>query len=302
MRFKGLDLNLLLALDVLLEERSVTRAAGRLNLSQPAMSAALSRLRDFFGDALLVPQGRRMIATPEALALQPELKAVLGSVEELIARSTKFDPATSDRMFRICASDYLVTVLFPRLLPELQRVAPAVRLDIVPPSQEAQTALERGEIDLLLTPEEHCVPGHPAEVLFAEQHVVAGWDENPLLAAALTADQFFAAGHVAVRVGQINRASFAETHLESLGRSRRIELTVASFTNVPDLLVGTHRLAVMHRLLARVVAQRLPIAWQDLPFPFPAMRQMIQRNRTMRDDAGLAWLVRQLQAAVDRMG
>lgn len=298
MRFKGLDLNLLLALDVLLEERSVTRAAGRLNLSQPAMSAALSRLRDFFGDALLVPQGRRMIATPEALALQPELKAVLGSVEELIARSTKFDPATSDRMFRICASDYLVTVLFPRLLPELQRVAPAVRLDIVPPSQEAQTALERGEIDLLLTPEEHCVPGHPAELLFAEQHVVAGWDENPLLAAALTADQFFAAGHVAVRVGQINRASFAETHLESMGRSRRIELTVASFTNVPDLLVGTHRLAVMHRLLARVVAQRLPIAWQDMPFPFPAMRQMIQRNRTMRDDAGLAWLVRQLQVAV----
>lgn len=298
MRFKGLDLNLLLALDVLLEERSVTRAAGRLNLSQPAVSAALSRLRDFFGDALLVPQGRRMIPTPEALALQPELKAVLGSVEELIARSTKFDPATSDRMFRICASDYLVTVLFPRLLPELQRVAPAVRLDIVPPSQEAQTALERGEIDLLLTPEEHCVPGHPAELLFAEQHVVAGWDANPLLAAALTADQFFAAGHVAVRVGQINRASFAETQLESMGRSRRIELTVASFTNVPDLLVGTHRLAVMHRLLARVVAQRLPIAWQDMPFPFPAMRQMIQRNRTMRDDAGLAWLVRQLQAAV----
>ncbi|HTN60812.1 MAG TPA: LysR family transcriptional regulator, partial [Devosia sp.] len=292
----------LLALDVLLEERSVTRAAGRLNLSQPAMSAALSRLRDFFGDALLVPQGRRMIPTSEALALHPDLKAVLGNIEELIARSTKFDPATSDRTFRICASDYLVTVLFPRLVPELQHLAPAVRLDIVPPSQEAQIALERGEIDLLLTPEEHCVPGHPAELLFVEKHVVAGWDANPLLATALPADRFFEAGHVAVRVGQIYRASFAETHLESMGRSRRIELTVSSFTNVPHLLVGTHRLAVMHRLLAQAVAQGMPITWQDLPFPFPVMRQMIQRNRTTREDVGLAWLVRQLRTAVDQIG
>ena len=297
MRFKGLDLNLLVALDALIEERSVSRAAQRLNLSQPALSASLARLRDFFGDPLLVSQGRRMIPTAEARAIQLELKPILGNIEELIARSTMFDPATSDRVFRISASDYLVAVLFPRLMPALEWEAPHIGLDLVAPSQDAQTALERGELDLLLTPEEHCVPGHPAELLFEERHVVAGWNENPLLAKPMSQAEFFSAGHVAVRVGQVNRASFAETHLDGLAGPRRVEIVAASFTTVPDLLTGTHRLAVMHERLARLTAQRLPIAWQDLPFPFPAMREMVQYNRTRGEDAGLRWLIGRLECA-----
>lgn len=298
MRFKGLDLNLLLALDVLVEERSVSRAAGRLNLSQPAMSAALARLRAYFGDPLLVAQGRQMIPTAEALTIRRELKPILAGVEELVARSTAFDPATSDRIFRVCVSDYLVAALFPRLMSILEREAPNIGLDLVPPSQAAQTALERGEIDLLLTPEEHCVAGHPATVLFEERHVVAGWKDNPLLAKPMTREDFFAAGHIAVRIGQVNRASFAESHLERLPHKRRIEITAASFTTVPDLLIGTQRLAVMHERLAQLMAARLPIAWQPLPFDFPTMREMIQFNRARRDDAGLAWLADQLRAAV----
>jgi len=298
MRFNGLDLNLLHALDVLLEERSVSRAAERLNLSQPAVSAALARLRDYFGDPLLVPQGRRMIPSAEALAMQGELKQVLGAVSELVVRSTAFDPATSQRIFRVCVSDYLVAVLFAPLVPELGRIAPSVGFDLIPPSEEARTALDHGELDLLLTPEEHCVPGHPTELLFEERHVVAGWKDNPLLASPLTEQAFFSAGHIAVRVGQVNRASFAESQLDLLPRKRRIEITAASFTTVPDLLVGTHRLAVMHERLAKVMAERVPIAWQDLPFEFPVMREMIQFNRTRAQDRGLAWLVDQLLAAV----
>src|SRR5690606_24742718 len=129
--------------------------------------------------------------------------------------------------------------------------------------------LDRGELDLLLTPEEHCIAGHPTELLFAEQHVVVGWAGNPLMRARLTTAAFLEAGHIAVRVGQGNRASFAESHLASLTGARRIEITASSFTSVPDLLVGTRRLAVMHRLMAQVMASRLEIAWQELPFPFP---------------------------------
>jgi DNA-binding transcriptional LysR family regulator len=301
MRFKGLDLNLLVALDALIEERSVSRAAQRLNLSQPALSASLARLREFFGDPLLVSQGRRMIPTAEARSIQLELKPILASVEEMIARSTAFDPVTSDRVFRISASDYLVAILFPRLIPRLYREAPKIGLDLVPPSQQAQTALERGELDLLLTPDEHCVPGHPTELLFEERHVVAGWSANPLLGGPLTEDEFFAAGHVAVRVGQVNRASFAESHLDPLPRKRRIEITAASFATVPDLLVGTGRLAVMHERLARLMAQRLPIAWQELPLDFPAMREMIQFNRTRGEDAGLRWLIERIGQAASGM-
>src|SRR3569623_714038 len=137
MRFNGLALNLLVALAVLLEERSVSRAAERLHLSQPAVSAALARLRAYFGDPLLVPQGRRMVPSAEALAMRRELEAILDSVSNLVVRSAGFDPTTSRRTFRICASDYLLAVLFPKLLPELARLAPAVGLDLLPPSEDA---------------------------------------------------------------------------------------------------------------------------------------------------------------------
>lgn len=297
MRFKGLDLNLLVALDALLEERNVTRAAERLNLSQPALSAALARLRDFFGDPLLVAQGRKMIPTAEALVIGAELGNILGRVNELVARSTSFDPVTSRRIFRICASDYLVAVLFRRLVARLEQLAPALGLDLLPPSEEARTALDRGELDLLVTPEEHCVPDHPTALLFEERHVVVGWSGNALMEMPITEDAFFEAGHVAVRVGQVNRASFAESHLGSLARRRRIEITAASFTTVPDLLVGTNRLAVMHERLARLMAERMPVAWQDLPFAFPRMKEMLQFNRARRDDAGLGWLIGQLREA-----
>jgi LysR family transcriptional regulator, nod-box dependent transcriptional activator len=297
MRFKGLDLNLLFALDVLVEEGSVSRAAERLNVSQPAMSASLARLRQFFGNPLLVAQGRRMIPTAEAIALQRELKPLLGRLDELIATSTAFDPARSDRIFRICASDYLVAVLFNRLVIRLQDVAPSIRLDIVAPSHQAQSDLDRGEIDLLLTPQEHCVEGHPTELLLTERHVVVGWSGNPSVQQPLTVDAFIEAEHVAVRVGQGNRASFAENQLASMAPGRRIQITASSFTSVPDLLVGTRRLAVMHRLLARVMASRLDIAWQEMPFPFPDMQQMVQINRARRDDPGLRWLVSQMHAA-----
>ncbi len=299
MRFKGLDLNLLLALDVLLEERSVSRAAQRLNISQPALSASLARLREYFGDPLLVPQGRRMIPTSDALAMQEEIRHILDRVDLVIARSTSFDPANSRRSFRICASDYLTVVLFPQFIPAIAREAPLIGIDLIPPSTEAQTALERGELDLLLTPEEHCVAGHPAELLFEERHVVAGWKDSPLFASEITEKGFLAAGHIAVRIGGANRASFAETHLGDRSQARRIEIIASSFTSVPDLLVGTNRLAVMHERLARVMAQRLPIAWQELPFTFPPMREMIQFNRARKEDAGLAWLIGQLHRAAD---
>ncbi|WAT18609.1 LysR family transcriptional regulator [Aurantiacibacter sp. MUD11] len=299
MRFKGLDLNLLQALDMLVEERSVTRAASRLNLSQPAMSAALARLRAYFDDPLLVPRGRQMIPTAEALALREEIAPILASIDGLIIRSTRFDPATSRRSFRICASDYLVAVLFPRIVSALQARAPYLSFDLLPPSEQAQVGLERGEVDILLTPEDHCVAGHPTRLLFEEDHVVVGWTGNPLMRGAISTADFVEAGHIAVRIGQVNRASFAESQLEQAGIDRRIEMTVASFTSVPDLLVGTNRLAIMHRRLAELMAARLPLEWQELPFRFPKMRQMIQINSARQEDAGIAWLVEQIVSAAE---
>lgn len=297
MRFKGLDLNLLAALAVLLEERSVSRTAGRLHLSQPAVSAALARLRAYFGEPLLVMQGRQMIPTAHALALQPRLEGVLAQIDEMIAGAEQFDPASSTRTFRICLSDYLTAVLAPALVSRLREQAPGIALDLVLPSEDSRRALDQGLLDLLLTPEDHCVPGHPTALLFEEQHVVAGWQGNPLLATPISEDDFFEASHIAVKLGGASPASFAETRFDAMPRKRRVEITAASFTMVPPLLAGTGRLAVMHERLAHTLAHNYPILWQPLPFPFPAMREMVQHNRTRGDDPGLQWLIGELMAS-----
>lgn len=297
MRFKGFDLNLLMALDVLIEERSVSRSAERLHLSQPAMSAALRRLRDYFNDPILAAHGKKMIPTPHALHLRTMVRDLLTGVEEMVAASTRFEAARSRRHFKIGASDYISTVLFTTLVPELQRVAPGITLELVQPSDVMLPLLEQGELDLIITPEEHIAPDHPSELLFEERHVVAGWRDNPVFATPMTEAAFLAAGHVAVEIGRLRPTSFAETLLREQGRERVIEVLVSSFAVAPEMLMNTSRLAVMHERLARAYAGRIPLAYVDMPFDFPLMREMIQYHRTRAEDAGLRWLIGQIEQA-----
>ena len=199
MRLKGLDLNLLVALDILLDERSVSRAAERLHVSQPAASAALGRLRDYFKDELLVLHGKRMIPTSYAGSLRPEVKRILADIDGMILMSAEFDPQRSERVFRFMASDYITTVLLIPLASELERLAPGVRLDARLPDDAIQLEFERGEVDAMLVPEEFTLRQHPSEMLFEEPHVVVGWKENPIFAGPLGEDEFFEAAHVGVR-------------------------------------------------------------------------------------------------------
>src|SRR4051812_40500511 len=144
MRFKGLDLNLLVALDALVETRSVSAAARRLHLSQPAMSAALSRLRDYFRDELLVVSGKRMYPTAFAEGLAPQLKECLQGLDALVSSPNLFDPATAQRTFIIVASDYLTTAVLVPLVARLAERAPGVRLEIVLPDEASVAQLAEG--------------------------------------------------------------------------------------------------------------------------------------------------------------
>jgi DNA-binding transcriptional LysR family regulator len=297
MNFRGLDLNLLVALEALLEERSVSRAAVRLNLSQPAMSAALARLRSYFGDDILLPHGKRMHASAFAEGLLPQVRECLQRLESLIATSPAFDPAQSQRTFRIVASDYITAAVLVPMVARLAVSAPQLRLEINATTEQAARLLDEGKVDLLVTPDLYCSPGHPTELLFEEQHVVVGWTRNPLLRRKLSEAEFLAAGHVAVRIGALRALSYADTQLELQGRKRRVEITVESFTIVPWLLRGTQRLALMHERLARIMAREFPIAVAPMPFRFPVMREMLQYHRARGADEGLAWLRRQIAAA-----
>ena len=294
MRFKGLDLNLLVALDALLETRSVSAAAGRLNLSQPATSAALARLRDYFGDELLVASGRRMHPTAYAETLVPLLKDSLAGLDALISNPTLFDPATSHRTFRILGSDYVTAAALVPLIERLAAEAPGVRLEIASVQDDAIQQLDQGKVDLLLTPENHVHPDHPAHLLWEERQVIVGWNRNPVFERPLTEEAVFAAGHIGVLMGAIRTPSFADRELAIMGKARRIEVTTGSFLAVPWLLQGTNRLAFMHERLARSVVRLFPLNWAPCPFEFPVMREMVQHHRARIGDAGLAWLRRMM--------
>ncbi|GGB56614.1 LysR family transcriptional regulator [Blastomonas aquatica] len=295
MRFKGLDLNLLVAFSVLMETRSVSRAAEQLHLSQPAMSAALGRLRDYFGDDLLVLQGKRMFPTAYAETLVPMVQDTLRQVDALITTSTSFDPATSQRTFRLIASDYITAAVIAPLSRRLAQVAPTIRLETVLPSDGSADLIVQGSFDLLITPEDFINPSQPAELLFEERHVVVGWTGNPLFETELGDEDVMHASHVGVHMGNQRTRAFADSMMEQLGRSRRMDMMASSFTAVPWLVIETNRLALMHERLARRMASMFPLAIAPIPFAFPMMREMMQYNRARSNDEGLRWLRDQLR-------
>lgn len=301
MRFKGLDLNLLVALDVLLEERSVSRAAERLHLSQPAASAALARLREYFKDELLILHGKRMIPTSYADSLVPELRRALGQIDSIIAMSSEFDPARSERAFRLMASDYIASVLVGPAIQRLEEIAPGIQLDIRLPNEHVALEFERGEIDLVLTPEEFISPNHPAELLFEERYVVVGWSGNSVLDRPLSMETYRRSAHVAVTLGPNRQPTHAEKYLQTDEGRRPVEIFAPSFSVVPWLVIGTRRLTVMHERLARVFSQDLPLKYQPLPVEVPPMREMIQHHAARAHDTGIAWLRRLLHDTADTM-
>ncbi|KLE35928.1 LysR family transcriptional regulator [Aurantiacibacter luteus] len=292
MRLDSFDLNLLVAFDVLLQERNVTRAAERLSVTQSAMSASLKRLRESFQDDILTQHGKRMIPTPFAMAMHPDIAAKISELRSLIARKGRFDPQRSDRRFRIAASDYITTVLLTPLLQELETLAPSVSFEFTLPGPASQVRLANGELDLLLTPRGFAHPDHPLEAIFEEQHVVVACANGPLATSPLDPSTFARAGHVGVSIS--GRYTFAEEWLRAHGIERRIEVHVPSFVQAPFMVSGTSRLCVMHERLARFMAPRLALEVMPMPFPIPAMEEIMQFHATRQEDPGLSWLREQI--------
>jgi LysR family nod box-dependent transcriptional activator len=287
-RFKGLDLNLLVGLDALLSTHSVSRSAEIMSLSQPAMSAALGRLREYFQDEILVAHGKRMYPTAFAESLHPQVQECLRSLEILISTSMTFDPATSLRQFEIVASDYATAAIVAPLVVRLAQIAPGVRINITQPNAQSIRLLEQGKVDLCITPEEYLSAELPCDLLYEEEHVLVGWNENPLFHGPITEDDVFNAGHVGVAFdGRV--LTFADRQLDKMGKSRRVEVVAASFIVVPWLLRHTLRVAVMHRRLVMAIKDYLPIAYAPLPFKFPVLRQMMQYHQARARDDGLGY-------------
>ena len=300
-RLKNLDLNLLVALDVLLAERNVSRAAERVHITQSAMSNALARLRDYFGDDLLIKVGRRFALTPRADLLREPVRDILVRVESSVMARPVFDPAASERTFRIYVSDYSLTTLVPRFLSLVAPRASRARFDFRPQTDQPLRTLERGEADLLIIPAPFTGEGHPSEALYEEGFVCIADVRHPRIGKSLTRAAFQRERH-AVMQPPGNASSFETEALRKLGITRDVDVTTFSFTSLPYLVAGTERLATIHARSAQRVAEYLPLRILKLPFEIPAMRQSLQWHAYRSGDPAIVWLRQTMHAAARLLG
>lgn len=296
MRFQRLDLNLLVALDVLLAEKSVSLAADRLCLSQSATSSALGRLRDYFGDELLVVKGRTMVLTARAEELIEPVRTVLEQIRTTIAIAPEFDPVTSDRLVRIMASDYSTQVLLAGAFAALADEAPHMRFEVMPMGSTPVDSLERGQIDLLLTIDYAISSDHPSQFLFEDDYVVVGDAANPAMQGDMTREKYFALGHVTARFGRSRTPAFDDWFVRRQKTQRRIEVVAPTFLSQGGLLVGTRRIATMHRRLAQQAVLSMPLVMREVPFDIPPIREAIQWHISNNNDRALRWVVERLAA------
>jgi DNA-binding transcriptional LysR family regulator len=297
MRFNKLDLNLLVALDALLTERNITRAAERVHLSQSAMSNALSRLREYFDDELLVQVGRRMEPTPRADVLREAVRDVLLRIDTTIAAQPEFDPSESEREFSLFVSDYSMEVLIPHALALANLQRSKVRFRLLPQIASPYRALERGETDLLIIPKAYLSPDHPSVVLFKESFVCVVWRDSQLARAELTIERYVEAGHVVMQPPETNQPAFEDWFVQRYGISRRNQVLSYSFGSMPYLVVGTELIATVHSRLAQRLLPALPITPLPVPLPMPELEQSMQWHKYRSQDPGLVWLRSLLQQA-----
>ncbi len=300
MRFERLDLNLLIALDAFLQERGVSVAADRLNMSQSAASGALARLREYFRDDLLVLTGRTMTLTPRAEELIEPVRLVLEQIRATIVVAEPFDAATSDRTLSIMATDYVFDTLMRPAIVACAVEAPGIRFELVPIVEQPVDALQRGHADLLIGIDNVVSPDHPHAVLFTEDFVIAAWRDNPLLIGPMTLDLYQSLGHVSVRFGR-QTASYEAAAAGTRAIERRVEVIAADFTSVGGLLVGTNRIATMHRRLALRMAEFLPLTLFEMPFALPPIREIAQWSSRRSNDHAIAWLVQRLKQIGDEV-
>ena len=299
MRFIKLDLNLLVALDALLTEGSVTRAAEKVHLGQSAMSNALTRLREYFDDDLLVQVGRKMEPTPRGMALKDPVRDVLIRIESAVIAQPAFDPSQSDREFRLTVSDYTNAVLVPHLLELAHRQSSKVRFQLLPQTDNPKRALENGEVDLLITPSQFVSDEHPSELLLSETFCCVIWQDSLLAHGAMTLERYLKQGHVVMEPS--HSQSYETRELEKQGIERRVEVKTFSFATAPRLVVGTSRIATLHRRLAVHAAAELPVAIKPLPMKIPALKQTMQWHKYRTNDLGIMWLRKTLLQAVALM-
>ncbi|CAI8737941.1 LysR family transcriptional regulator [Pseudomonas chlororaphis] len=281
---RRLDINLLLTLDVLLAEHNVTRAAQRLNLSQPSVSVHLAKLREIFGDPLLLPGPRGMRPTARADELREPLRRALEALELAVSPASPFDPGAAANTWSVSASDYGESTVILPALAGLRAAAPGTRLAVLElePGRLVQQA-EQGSIDLALHTSEDSPPGLRRRVLFSERYVLVGRAGHPRLQRRPSLAQFGKLEHVVVSPDGGGFHGVTDSVLGEVGLTRRVVLSVPHFLFVLSALASTDLVAMLPARLVRdnpalkVVEPPLEVAGYEMA--------MLWHERCHRDPA-----------------
>ncbi|TBW53337.1 LysR family transcriptional regulator [Marinobacter halodurans] len=283
---KRLDLNLLATLEALLDEQNVTRAAARLHMSQPAVSAQLSRLRDLFDDPLLIPAHRGMIPTAKALELRSPLRLALDQVRDTLTTHQHFDPGQTSLTITLACTDYVQAAVGLPVINTLRRQAPGIRIGLrhlEPARLEAQ--MVRGEVDLAFMTPEEAPPTLRHRHLYNETYVLVGRPDHPRLFDGMTIGDYVQLEHVIVSLSGGHFSTPVDQALKVLGYSRNVVLSAASFLLIPGIVTQSDLVALVPQRLVRdrrdlkVVASPIESAgfsvgmvWNERNHAHPAQR------------------------------
>lgn len=294
---KRLDLNLLVTLEALLAEHNVTRAGHRLHLSQPAVSAQLARLRELFGDPLLIPAQRGMTLTAKAAELLAPLRNALDQVRSTVAQHAQFDPVLARLTVAIACTDYLQAALVQPLVLQLRQQAPGVRVALrILDMPKLAMQMAHGEVDLTLMTPGDAPGGLRSRHLFDERYVLIGRRGHPRLRRALTTTQFAQLEHVIVSLRGGDFATPVDDMLAALGLRRNVVLSAASFLFVPDMVASSNLVALVPQRLVRDRSDALRVV--DCPIPLPEFEVGMLWHERTHGHAGHRWVRKAMMAMV----
>lgn len=290
---RSLDIGMLRTFDALMREKNVSRAAARLFLSQPAVSASLNRLREVFGDPLFTRTAHGVLPTERALGLAPQVDRLLVDLAALLEGDRTFDPAASSRIFRIAGSDHASRMLLPELSRRLIALGSAIRLVWVPPGTwSLAEQLHKGELDLAVVARIQPPRDMETQVLYEDRYVYVMRADHPRAREPVTLDSFCAIPQVFLGYGTSTLDDLIDEALAREGRARLAQIAVSSFGQILHQLRHSDHAAVLGGRVARQFAAQLAI--REVPFALPGYQSLLCWDARSAADGGVQWLKREL--------
>lgn len=290
-----IDLNLLVTFDALMAERSVTRAALRLGMSQPGTSNALSRLRRLFADPLLVRDGTGLTPTPRAESLVEPVRAALALMSQALEQRGEFDPSADEATFTVSCSDYILLMLIGPLVRHLATQAPGITIHARPRAAAPASLLREGAVDLVIEPTrafgDASLPSRP---LFSDRWLCCVWTGNTQVAEELTLETYQRLGHIIYSMGRSQPISLPDQHLSQAKVTRRIEFVVENFLLAPFLLQGTDLVTLVPERAVPHMRRTADIRVLDPPVEVPTFTEVLWWHPRRTADPAQAWIREQV--------